>query len=85
MPSDLLGMNTSLMHQYIEFVTDRLLVALGCAKLHCVGNPFPFMDMISLRGKTNLFECRNAEYALANVSQKENFRKLIVFDSSLHC
>ncbi|PBK59366.1 ribonucleoside-diphosphate reductase [Armillaria solidipes] len=81
MPSDLLGMNAVLMHQYIEFVTDRLLVALGCAKLYCVGNPFPFMDMISLRGKTNFFERRNAEYALANVGQKdENFRKL-VFDA----
>ncbi|PBK86200.1 hypothetical protein ARMGADRAFT_857212, partial [Armillaria gallica] len=50
------------MHQYIEFVTDRLLVALGSSKVYFISNPFPFMVMISLHGETNFFEQRNGEY-----------------------
>lgn len=80
MLSDLLGMNEILMHQYIEFVTDWLIVALGGSKLYCVSNPFPFMDMILLHGKTNFFEHQNTEYTLGNIDQTDDsFCKLSVF------
>ena len=61
-------MNSKLMCQYIEFVADRLLVALGGEKLYGVTNPFDFMDMISLQGKTNFFEKRVSDYSKAGVS-----------------
>lgn len=61
-------MNAELMCQYIEFVADRLLVALGNEKLYNKTNPFDFMDMISLQGKTNFFEKRVSDYQKANVS-----------------
>jgi ribonucleoside-diphosphate reductase subunit M2 len=61
-------MNSKLMSQYIQFVADRLLVSLGNPRHYHVPNPFDFMDMISLRGKTNFFEKRNAEYAKAGIS-----------------
>ena len=60
-------MNADLMFEYIKFVADRLLVALGTPKLYHARNPFDFMEMISLRGKVNFFEKRNAEYALATI------------------
>ena len=53
LPVELIGMNSGLMKQYIEFVADRLLVALGCSKHYNIVNPFEWMDMISLQGKTN--------------------------------
>ena len=58
-------MNASLMRQYIEFVADRLLTSLGNVKLYNATNPFDFMDMISLQGKTNFFEKRVSEYSKA--------------------
>lgn len=58
-------MNADLMCQYIEFVADRLLVALGSEKHYRATNPFDFMDMISLTGKTNFFEKRVSEYSMA--------------------
>jgi ribonucleoside-diphosphate reductase subunit M2 len=61
-------MNSVLMCQYIEFVADRLLVALGGEKHYNVTNPFDFMDMISLQGKTNFFEKRVSDYSKAGVS-----------------
>ena len=61
-------MNSKLMCQYIEFVADRLLVALGSEKHYNVTNPFDFMDMISLQGKTNFFEKRVSDYSKAGVS-----------------
>ena len=61
-------MNADLMCQYIEFVADRLLVALGDPKVYNVTNPFDFMDMISLQGKTNFFEKRVSDYAKAGVN-----------------
>jgi ribonucleoside-diphosphate reductase beta chain len=67
LPVNLIGMNAKLMCQYIEFVADRLLVALGCAKRYGASNPFDFMEMISLQGKTNFFEKRVAEYQKAGV------------------
>ena len=60
-------MNSNLMKQYIEFVADRLLVALGNDKVYKVSNPFDFMENISLGGKTNFFEKRVADYQKAGV------------------
>jgi ribonucleoside-diphosphate reductase beta chain len=67
LPVSLIGMNAKLMTQYLEFVTDRLLVELGCEKVYNASNPFDFMDMISLQGKTNFFEKRVSEYQKAGV------------------
>lgn len=69
LPVDLIGMNSKLMSQYIEFVADRLLVELGNEKVYNTSNPFDFMDMISLQGKTNFFEKRVAEYQKAGVAK----------------
>ena len=74
LPASLIGMNSNLMTQYLEFVTDRLLVELQCEKEFNTKNPFDFMDMISLQGKTNFFEKRVAEYqkaGVANTTDKE--------------
>ena len=71
LPVRLIGMNSELMTQYLEFVTDRLLQELHCDKIYNVENPFDFMDMISLQGKTNFFEKRVSEYQKAGVSGKE--------------
>ncbi|MCE2712341.1 MAG: ribonucleotide-diphosphate reductase subunit beta [Cryomorphaceae bacterium] len=67
LPVKLIGMNSELMSQYIEFVADRLLVELGNEKIFNVSNPFDFMDMISIEGKTNFFEKRVGEYQKAGV------------------
>ena len=67
LPVDLIGMNSKLMCQYIEFVADRLIVALGYPKLYHKTNPFDFMELISLQGKTNFFEKRVGEYQKAGV------------------
>lgn len=67
LPVALLGMNSNLMKQYIEFVADRLLVALGNPKYYNSTNPFDFMDNISLAGKTNFFEKRVGDYQKAGV------------------
>lgn len=60
---DLIGMNSNLMVQYVEFCADRLLLALNCEKVYNVTNPFPWMEMISIEGKTNFFERRVSDYA----------------------
>ncbi len=65
LPCRLIGMNAKLMCQYIEFVADRLVLQLGYDKIYNATNPFDFMEMISLAGKTNFFERRVGEYALA--------------------
>jgi ribonucleoside-diphosphate reductase beta chain len=67
LPVRLIGMNADLMQQYIEFVADRLLVELGNEKVYNATNPFDFMDMISLQGKTNFFEKRVGEYQKSGV------------------
>ena len=67
LPVDLIGMNAKLMQQYIEFVADRWLVELGCEKMFNTANPFDFMEMISLEGKTNFFEKRVGDYQKAGV------------------
>ena len=66
LPCKLIGMNQKLMKQYIEFVADRLIVQLGYPKLFNSSNPFDFMEMISLDGKTNFFEKRVGDYSLAS-------------------
>lgn len=71
LPVSLIGMNAKLMCQYIEFVADRLLVALGIEKVYNSSNPFDFMEMISLQGKTNFFEKRVSEYKKAGVNQNQ--------------
>jgi ribonucleoside-diphosphate reductase beta chain len=71
-PVNLIGMNSNLMCQYIEFVADRLLLSLGNSKVYNAENPFDFMEMISLQGKTNFFEKRVGDYQKAGVlSSKE--------------
>jgi len=67
LPCDLIGMNPELMTRYIEFVADRLLLALGHSKIFNATNPFDWMEMISLQGKTNFFEKRVGEYQKAGV------------------
>ena len=69
LPVDLIGMNSALMKQYLEFVSDRLLVDLGCKKVYNTNNPFDFMQNIALQNKTNFFEKRVAEYAKSNVGE----------------
>ncbi|GAA5020897.1 ribonucleoside-diphosphate reductase [Marivirga lumbricoides] len=72
LPVNLIGMNADLMRQYIEFVADRLLSELGCPKIYNATNPFDFMEMISLQGKTNFFEKRVGDYQKAGVMKKED-------------
>lgn len=73
LPCKLIGMNAELMTQYIKFVADRLAVQLGYKKIYNVSNPFEFMDLISLEGKTNFFERKVAEYSLANKNSEDAF------------
>lgn len=81
LPASLIGMNATLMTQYLEFVTDRLLVELGCDRVYNSSNPFDFMDMISLQGKTNFFEKRVAEYQKAGVMNSDSEASKISFDA----
>ncbi len=81
LPVSLIGMNAALMTQYLEFVADRLLVELGCDREYNVSNPFDFMDMISLQGKTNFFEKKVAEYQKAGVKVSEGDSQKISFDA----
>ena len=71
LPCKLIGMNSDLMTQYIKFVADRLSTQLGYKKIYGVQNPFDFMELISLEGKTNFFEKRVGEYSLANKTKSE--------------
>ena len=77
LPCKLIGMNSKLMSQYIEFVADRLLTQLGCTKEYKSTNPFDFMEMISLEGKTNFFEKRVGDYSLVSDTKNDT-----VFDMS---
>jgi ribonucleoside-diphosphate reductase beta chain len=81
LPASLIGMNANLMTQYLEFVTDRLLVELGCDRVYNSSNPFDFMDMISLQGKTNFFEKRVGEYQKAGVMNTDSDAQKITFDA----
>ena len=75
LPVRLIGMNSDLMCQYIEYVADHLLLELGLEKIYKAENPFDFMEMISLQGKTNFFEKRVSEYQKAGVMEDEKERK----------
>jgi ribonucleoside-diphosphate reductase subunit M2 len=72
LPCRLLGMNSNLMTKYIQFVADRLCIQLGCDKIWNVPLPFSFMETISIERKSNFFECRVSEYALATKDQNED-------------
>lgn len=72
LPCRLIGMNSGLMTQYIQFVADRVCLQLGVDKIWGSSNPFSFMECISIERKSNFFECRVSEYALANKEGKEN-------------
>ena len=72
LPVELIGMNSSLMCNYIEFCADRLLQSLECPKQYNATNPFEWMEMISLQGKTNFFEKRVGEYAKSGVGETEH-------------
>ena len=72
LPCRLIGMNDIMMSQYIEFVADRLIVQMGYEAIYNASNPFEFMEMISIEGKTNFFEKRVGEYALATKDKEEN-------------
>ena len=71
LPCRLIGMNSDLMSQYIEFVADRLAIQLGSTAIYKTNNPFEFMELISLEGKTNFFEKRVGEYALATTTKDD--------------
>ena len=71
LPAGLLGMNADMMKQYVSFVADRLLVSLGYEKVYNTENPFEWMEMISLQGKTNFFAKRVSEYQKAGVMNDE--------------
>ena len=81
LPVSLIGMNAALMTQYLEFVADRLLVELGCDREYNTNNPFDFMDMISLQGKTNFFEKKVAEYQKSGVMNTDSDAQKISFDA----
>ena len=81
LPVSLIGMNAVLMTQYLEFVADRLLVELGCDREYNTTNPFDFMDMISLQGKTNFFEKKVAEYQKSGVMNTDSDAQKISFDA----
>ncbi|WP_436517745.1 ribonucleoside-diphosphate reductase small subunit [Ekhidna sp. To15] len=80
LPVKLIGMNSDLMCQYIEFVADRLLMELGCDKVYNSTNPFDFMEMISLQGKTNFFEKRVGEYQKAGVMDGDSGKSKFSLD-----
>lgn len=81
LPVALIGMNCKLMCQYIEFVADRLLVALGCEKAYRSENPFDWMELISLEGKTNFFEKRVGEYQKAGVMADKESHHTFTIDA----
>jgi ribonucleoside-diphosphate reductase beta chain len=72
LPVNLIGMNAGMMSEYIEFVADRLLLSLGNDKFYHTANPFPWMEMISLQGKTNFFEKRVGDYQKAGVMTQKD-------------
>jgi ribonucleoside-diphosphate reductase subunit M2 len=77
-PCNLIGMNSELMKEYIEFVADRLLVQLGYDTIWNSKNPFPFMELISLRGKANFFEVKPSNYIKAGVGKSEQDNSVII-------
>ena len=77
LPCRLIGMNATLMSNYVKFVADRLLLQLGYEKIYNVENPFPFMELISIDSKTNFFEKRVSEYSLASKDKDEDIFEML--------
>jgi len=77
LPCRLIGMNATLMSNYIKFVADRLVLQLGYEKIYNVENPFPFMELISIDSKTNFFEKRVSEYSLASKDKNEDIFEML--------
>jgi len=75
LPVKMIGMNSDLMCEYIEYVADHLLVELNCDKIYNMRNPFDFMENISIQGKTNFFEKKVSEYQKMGVLNKEEDRE----------
>jgi ribonucleoside-diphosphate reductase beta chain len=75
LPVSLIGMNADLMVEYVKCCADRLVLALGCSKIYNAPNPFDWMNLISLQGKTNFFERRVGEYSKANVCSRAEERR----------
>jgi ribonucleotide reductase beta subunit family protein with ferritin-like domain len=67
LPVELIGMNSIMTCNYIKLCTDRLLIALGCSRYYKIGNPFEWMETISLQGKTNFFEKRISKYSVPGI------------------
>lgn len=80
LPVSLIGMNCTLMKEYIEYIADRWLILLGYSKIYNTKNPFTFMEMIGLNSKSNFFEVLNSSYLRANSGASEEERQ-ITFDS----
>lgn len=80
LPCKLIGMNAELMTQYIEFVADRLIIQLGYTAFYKSKNPFAFMEMISMTGKTNFFEKKVSEYSRANIQTHEERKAPLTFN-----
>jgi ribonucleoside-diphosphate reductase beta chain len=72
LPVELIGMNSDAMNEYIKFCADHLVASLGYDNIYNISNPFDWMEMISMQGKTNFFEKRVAEYSKAGVGDKTN-------------
>jgi ribonucleotide reductase beta subunit family protein with ferritin-like domain len=81
----LIGMNAELMCQYVEFCADRLLGELGCPKVYFTLNPFPWMELISLQGKSNFFEKRVGDYSRASLNSSKDGAKAFVFTLDEDC
>ena len=79
----MIGMDKNMMRQYIFFVADRLLVKFGYCKIYNESNPFPFMQKISLDGKTNFFEQRVSEYSQAKLGESTNMFELDNLDDEV--
>lgn len=84
LPVSLIGMNATLMCQYVEFCADRLLVELGCIRVYNASNPFTWMELISLKVKANFFETRVGEYSRAGVATSKEDQTL-EFDGAFDC
>jgi ribonucleoside-diphosphate reductase beta chain len=80
LPVSLIGMNSKLMLQYLEFVADRLLISLGVPKVYNSTNPFDFMENIAIQGKTNFFEKRVAEYQKAGIMSNSSIEDMTNID-----
>lgn len=81
LPVGLIGMNSKLMSEYIEFCADRLIYALGYNKLYNTLNPFDWMELISLQGKTNFFEKRVSDYAKHSVVNNDKEDNIFTTDA----